>query len=93
VEEEPRSDWQQRYENASPPRPLLWCGAHRRLIRAIGAVVLLLTVVLLVVAVVEGGSLVPPVFAVLTWGIQLVLWGFLYPRQADRWLTRHASSA
>lgn len=56
-----RSYWQQQYEDAQPPRLILWCGAHRWLVRALGGGVLALVTGLLVGSALDGGSLVSPI--------------------------------
>ena len=75
--------WQQQYDNARPARALLWCAAHRRLVRALLALVLAAAVGLLVWAAREGASVVSPVSNVLVFSSQLLLWGFAFPRQVD----------
>lgn len=83
--------WQQQYDNARPAGALLWCAAHRRLVRGIFATIIAMTIGLLVWAALSGGSLISPILNVLTFSSQLFLWGFAFPRQVDKWQARQAA--
>jgi hypothetical protein len=75
-------DW----SRASKPTAFqLWIANHRRLLRAVLALIDLTIVVLVVSDVLDGGARWHVYAVVVAWGLLTLQFGWLMPRDVDRW--------